>query len=297
MKTVNEALEFFERSEAVGVESVKCGKALAEFVRKVQGGCVMGRVHKRADGSIGVLVTLEGMRLEDGAALFAGADAALAERALQPEEGQVPVARVTGASMPDTIDWLTNPEKLPVGTNLYASQLALPAGPVPAQDDVEAKVRALLWNDYPICCGNFQSGEWHMGMREPDQCCGSPDRDMLGDADVVKALRDLFPEQPTAPSPAVAQPVADEREDPIRELIALHANELEGNDYAYFELARHRRTDWMAWICTNVIDSDPNRKVLAKGQGDTPDEACAAAVADYRARAALCQPAEEGGKS
>lgn len=104
-------------------------------------------------------------------------------------------------------------------------------------------------------------------------------------------------------TPSVAQEqdaiaaALDEREDPIRQLIALHADELEGNDYAYFELARHRRTDWMAWICTNVIDSDPNRKVLAQGQGATPDEACAAAIADYRARAALCQPAEEGGKS
>lgn len=96
----------------------------------------------------------------------------------------------------------------------------------------------------------------------------------------------------SAQAPVVAAPVGDGDEralDPIRELIALHAEELDQNDYAYFELARTRRTDWMAWICTNLRDDDPDRNVLAKGQGDTPEEACAAAVADYKARAALTQ--------
>lgn len=67
--------------------------------------------------------------------------------------------------------------------------------------------------------------------------------------------------------------------DAIAQLIALHAQELDQNDYAYFELAYTRRTEWMAWICSNHRDDDPNRKVIARGQGGTPQEACAAAVA------------------
>lgn len=80
--------------------------------------------------------------------------------------------------------------------------------------------------------------------------------------------------------------------DPIRKLIELHAEELDQNDYAYFELARTRRTDWMAWICTNLVDLDPSRKVLATGQGSTPDEACANAALDYASRAAAPQKKE-----
>lgn len=80
--------------------------------------------------------------------------------------------------------------------------------------------------------------------------------------------------------------------DPIRKLIALHAEELDQNEYAYFELARTRRTDWMAWICTNLVDLDPSRKVLATGQGLTPDEACANAALDYASRAGAPQKKE-----
>jgi hypothetical protein len=72
-----------------------------------------------------------------------------------------------------------------------------------------------------------------------------------------------------------AHPTPD---DAIRKLIARHAEELEQNDYAYFELAYTRRTEWMAWICSNHRDDDPNRKVIAQGQGSTPEEACAAAI-------------------
>ncbi|CDY79430.1 hypothetical protein BGLT_02211 [Caballeronia glathei] len=67
------------------------------------------------------------------------------------------------------------------------------------------------------------------------------------------------------------------RRDAIRQLVARHAEELEKNDYAYFELAYTRRTGWMAWICSNHRDDDRNRKVLARGQGDTPEAACTAA--------------------
>lgn len=73
-------------------------------------------------------------------------------------------------------------------------------------------------------------------------------------------------------------------EDPIRSLLAIHANILETNPYAYFELAYTRATGWMAWITdkpgfreSELIN--PDRKVLFTGQGDTPQEACSDAMA------------------
>ncbi|TCK39688.1 hypothetical protein B0G84_5028 [Paraburkholderia sp. BL8N3] len=66
--------------------------------------------------------------------------------------------------------------------------------------------------------------------------------------------------------------------DAILKLVARHAEELEKNDYAYFELAYTRRTGWMAWICSNHRDDDPNRTVLARGQGDTAEAACTDAI-------------------
>lgn len=75
---------------------------------------------------------------------------------------------------------------------------------------------------------------------------------------------------------------ADAR-DAICELIAKHSEELEHNAYAYFELAYTRRTGWMAWITDKPLNGgpviNPDRKVLCKGQGDTPEEACSAAIA------------------
>jgi hypothetical protein len=194
--------------------------------------------------------------------------------------------------------------------SIYASQLALPAGPVP-EGDVESKVRALLWNDYPICCGNFQSGEWHMGMREPDQCCGSPDRDMLGDADIVKALREMFPETSSAASPAVAQPVADERAE--YELM-LRAG------YQHDNVRRQER----GLASTDELTEGQEREIAERvalkfpsGAGLRKDSPVAFSCARRAAhptswtmtcdkhcgddakcfRAALCQPAEEGDKA
>lgn len=71
-------------------------------------------------------------------------------------------------------------------------------------------------------------------------------------------------------------------QDAIRALIAQHGKELEKNEHAYFELAYTRSTGWMAWItdkplCSPVVN--PDRKVLASGQGDTPEAACADALA------------------
>ncbi len=80
---------------------------------------------------------------------------------------------------------------------------------------------------------------------------------------------------------APVQPQEDAR-DPVRALIAAHAEMLEDNAYAYFELAYTRQTGWMAWITDKPLYGapvvNPDRKVLANGQGDTPDEACAAAA-------------------
>ena len=70
----------------------------------------------------------------------------------------------------------------------------------------------------------------------------------------------------------------------LQKLIALHAELLESNPYCYFELAFTRSTDWMAWICTHHRDVDPNRKVLAQGQGDTPEEAATRALKYYTDR-------------
>ena len=71
---------------------------------------------------------------------------------------------------------------------------------------------------------------------------------------------------------------APQAADPIKRLIAMH-NELLGEyPYCYFELAYTRRTDWMAWLCTKPREDDPERKVLACGQGLTAEDACAEAI-------------------
>lgn len=62
-------------------------------------------------------------------------------------------------------------------------------------------------------------------------------------------------------------------DDSIRKLIAAHGEMLEVNPYCYFELAYTRQTEWMAWVCSKPREDDPSRKVLAQGQGPTPDEA------------------------
>lgn len=65
---------------------------------------------------------------------------------------------------------------------------------------------------------------------------------------------------------------------PVQALLDMHAELLEANPYAYFELAYTRQTGWMAWITDKPFHgpvTNPDRKVLARGQGDTPAEACA----------------------
>lgn len=80
------------------------------------------------------------------------------------------------------------------------------------------------------------------------------------------------------PPPAQAADSVLEDADPIRALIGQHAAILAQNESAYFELCYHRTTGWMSWITDKPLCMppvvNPDRKVLAQGQGDTADEAC-----------------------
>jgi hypothetical protein len=69
---------------------------------------------------------------------------------------------------------------------------------------------------------------------------------------------------------------------PLDMLVAYHAEVLQVHPYAYFELAYSRSTGWMAWVCTNVINRDKGRHVLAVGGGATHDEACRNALANVK---------------
>lgn len=55
------------------------------------------------------------------------------------------------------------------------------------------------------------------------------------------------------------------------ELIDIHP-------FLYVEIGRTRTTDWMAWLRTKPKEGEG--KLLASGQGLTPDEACEAALAE-----------------
>jgi len=78
--------------------------------------------------------------------------------------------------------------------------------------------------------------------------------------------------------------------DSIHALLDEHARLIEeGENYAYFELAYTRSTEWMAWLCDKAPDADtgrplPDRIVLACGQGHTADEACRLAIEDLAKR-------------
>lgn len=69
--------------------------------------------------------------------------------------------------------------------------------------------------------------------------------------------------------------------DDFARLVAFHAEQLNSNPYCYFELAYTRSTAWMAWITDRPAQGEPgtaahakSRKVIVRGQGDTPTEAC-----------------------
>ncbi|MBD9406232.1 hypothetical protein IB236_12865 [Acidovorax sp. ACV02] len=92
----------------------------------------------------------------------------------------------------------------------------------------------------------------------------------------ARAERVLKAAAPTPPAQAADSVLEDA--DPIRALIAEHAAVLDQNESAYFELCYHRATGWMAWITDKPLCMppvvNPDRKVLAQGQGHTADEAC-----------------------
>lgn len=92
--------------------------------------------------------------------------------------------------------------------------------------------------------------------------------------DALRYLKQLKPHlQPTPPAGSL---------DPIEQLIQAHAELIaDGNHYAYFELAYTRQTAWMAWLCDKPREMNPDRKVLAKGQGGNPQQACANALKNY----------------
>ncbi len=89
-------------------------------------------------------------------------------------------------------------------------------------------------------------------------------------------------EKPSDTRPAHEVLPTQSAQDPLRALITQHAALLEQNEHAYFELCYHRATGWMAWITDKPMCMPPivnaDRKVLARGQGETPDQACADAA-------------------
>ncbi|QPS09606.1 hypothetical protein I6G66_06170 [Delftia acidovorans] len=95
----------------------------------------------------------------------------------------------------------------------------------------------------------------------------------VADAERAHGITAAAPQAPAAPAvDALA---------PVQALLDVHAELLDANPYAYFELAYTRQTGWMAWITDKPFHGpviNPDRKVLARGQGDTASEACAAAA-------------------
>jgi len=84
----------------------------------------------------------------------------------------------------------------------------------------------------------------------------------------------------------------------IDELVAAHAAMLEDDPYTYFELAYTRHTGWMAWITDRPGSGEPgtaefakSRKVIVRGSGDTPEEACQDAL-DCLRRQQVERPAQ-----
>ncbi|MDX4956276.1 hypothetical protein [Delftia acidovorans] len=92
----------------------------------------------------------------------------------------------------------------------------------------------------------------------------------------IRAKQAAKPKHSPLPAAAAVDALA-----PVQALLDVHAELLDANPYAYFELAYTRQTGWMAWITDKPMHGpviNPDRKVLARGQGDTPAEACAAAA-------------------
>jgi hypothetical protein len=167
-------------------------------------------------------------------------------------------------------------------------------GAVAGLPDIEPEPRTAT--DYPVTLGGYSA---HVAAdRHSCACCGDPRNKCdctsgSGEAmQLAESLRDWHGKGDgvtTAIPDELAQALYgylyDAAGDPIRALMAKHAVLLEGSDYAYFELARTRATGWMAWLCSHPAETHADRKVLAHGQGSTPDEACLQALADFDRRA------------
>lgn len=69
------------------------------------------------------------------------------------------------------------------------------------RNGVEARVRNLLWDEHPECCGRPEVGASYGGQQE-QVCCGCPEMALLNDAQIVSSLRAMFPESGTPPQPA-----------------------------------------------------------------------------------------------
>jgi len=67
----------------------------------------------------------------------------------------------------------------------------------------------------------------------------------------------------------------------IEQLIKLHGALLLDNPKYYCEIAYTVQTQWMAWLCS-AAPQCKSRKVLACGSGRSMDEACGAALDNYR---------------
>lgn len=113
-----------------------------------------------------------------------------------------------------------------------------------------------------------------------DNCEGEPVTEEMLQRAVEAMLKDprfVLPAVPVAGQPAEPSPA-----DPIRGLLQAHEDLIEqGENYAYFELAYTRRTGWMAWLTDRPASGEPgtaeyakSRKVIARGQGDSAEEAC-----------------------
>lgn len=123
----------------------------------------------------------------------------------------------------------------------------------------------------PENCSPTEREQYARDLANEDNWCHNPDYgpvtfDMnVGETDHIYIRRITCPLLPAA--------------NPISRLLAAHSDLLDRNPYAYFELAYTRTTGWMAWLCSDCKESNPNRKVIATGQADTPEAACADALA------------------
>lgn len=106
-------------------------------------------------------------------------------------------------------------------------------------------------------------------------------QEMLTDTDPENAAAEVD-DDGAAQAPVAGQPAEPSPADPIRSLLQAHEDLIEqGENYAYFELAYTRRTGWMAWLTDRPASGEPgtaeyakSRKVIARGQGDSAEEAC-----------------------